>query len=164
MLQVKSFLMSDDKGMNELLKTHTIAEGATIMVSEGKVVVPFQDGLPPTKEQKRIFILEKKLDHELKVQKLEHDLKVQMNKANGAVNQLNEIIEKLSNAEESAKASGNKKQSKEVYDHKKELEERKKTLTQVVTQAEISMTTTRAEITNQMGEIEVYNEELKELE
>lgn len=60
MLRVKSFDISDDKGINALLDKHSLAGGAHILVSEGKVCIPYEDGKPATNEQKISVIGEQK--------------------------------------------------------------------------------------------------------
>lgn len=48
MLQVASFEISDAEGMNALLTTKKLASGMHIIVSDGKVCIPYEDGTPPT--------------------------------------------------------------------------------------------------------------------
>lgn len=50
MLKVASFDISDAKGMNDLLSTAKLASGMHILVSEGKVCIPYEDGTPASKE------------------------------------------------------------------------------------------------------------------
>lgn len=44
MLKVKSFKITDDVGMNDLLNKFRIAKNAQILVSEGHIVIPYEDG------------------------------------------------------------------------------------------------------------------------
>ncbi len=46
MLRVKSFGIMDDKGMNELLDNYKLADGMHILVSDGQVCIPYEDGQP----------------------------------------------------------------------------------------------------------------------
>lgn len=48
--------MDDDKGVNELLENYRLAEGASIFVSDGKILVPFEDGQPMNDKHKAIDI------------------------------------------------------------------------------------------------------------
>lgn len=48
MLKVKSFKFSNEAGMNDLLSKHRIASGAHIMVSNGEIAIPYEDGTAPT--------------------------------------------------------------------------------------------------------------------
>ena len=52
MIQVASFEIGDSEGMNALLSTKKLAAGMHILVSDGKVCIPFEDGSAPTKEIK----------------------------------------------------------------------------------------------------------------
>ena len=45
MIQVKSFKISDSDGINKLLNKYRLASGAHILVSEGQISVPYEDGL-----------------------------------------------------------------------------------------------------------------------
>lgn len=58
MLRVKSFKISDDKGINELLENYRLAPGAHVFVSEGELCVPFEDGEPENNAQKTVRIKE----------------------------------------------------------------------------------------------------------
>ena len=48
MLRVRSFEIADADGINELLAEYHLAGGANILVSDGKVCIPFEDGEPDT--------------------------------------------------------------------------------------------------------------------
>lgn len=54
MLQVKSFKLTDDKGINELLVTNRLAAGASFFMSEGVICIPFEDGEPANAKQQII--------------------------------------------------------------------------------------------------------------
>lgn len=60
MLRVKSFDMKDDEGINKLLESNRLASGAHILVSEGKVIIPYEDGQPETPAQTTVRIQEEK--------------------------------------------------------------------------------------------------------
>lgn len=69
MLKTQSFKMSDCKGMNALLDRYPLAQGMHILVSNGEVIIPFQDGEPETlacrvttiKEQINSLLVQKEL-------------------------------------------------------------------------------------------------------
>lgn len=50
MLKVKSFRITDDKGINEMLSKYRLAPKAQLLISEGVVLLPFEDGEEPTPE------------------------------------------------------------------------------------------------------------------
>lgn len=52
MLKVASFEITSDKAINELLSKYRLAPGAHILVSNGQVLIPYEDGEPETKEIK----------------------------------------------------------------------------------------------------------------
>lgn len=58
MLRVASFPITDAAGINALLDTKRLASGAHILVSEGHVCIPFEDGEPETAAQRIIAIKE----------------------------------------------------------------------------------------------------------
>jgi hypothetical protein len=60
MIKVASFNIADSDGINKLLEKYRLASGAHILVSEGQVCVPYEDGSEPNNEQKVIEILEQK--------------------------------------------------------------------------------------------------------
>lgn len=54
MLQVKSFKLTDDAGINELLLNYRLAAGASFFMSEGMICIPFEDGEPANAKQQII--------------------------------------------------------------------------------------------------------------
>ena len=54
MLNVKSFKLSDDTGVNDLLSKYRLAEGASIFVSDGEIMVPYDDGAPMNNSHRAI--------------------------------------------------------------------------------------------------------------
>lgn len=52
MLQLKSFKFEEDKEMSEFLLTHSLHQSASVFTSEGKILIPYEDGMAPTTEQK----------------------------------------------------------------------------------------------------------------
>jgi hypothetical protein len=60
MLRVASFKITDDIGINRLLENYRIAEGAQILISDGHVCIPFEDGAPMTNSQRAVMLKEQK--------------------------------------------------------------------------------------------------------
>lgn len=58
MLLTKAFKISDDRGINELLTKYRLASGAHILVSDGQVLIPYEDGAPPNAAQSIVQIRE----------------------------------------------------------------------------------------------------------
>ena len=46
MLKTASFSIEDSEGINEILAKYKLAPGAHILVSDGKVCIPYEDGAP----------------------------------------------------------------------------------------------------------------------
>jgi hypothetical protein len=76
MLQVKSFKMDDDTAMNDLLTRYRIAQGAGIFVSNGEIVIPYEDGEPMNKAQQIISIKEQKNTMHTELAIIEHSQEV----------------------------------------------------------------------------------------
>lgn len=120
MLKVKSFQLSDDSGVNELLSKYRLAQGASIFVSNGEIMVPYEDGEPANDAQKNIDIRVQINEFENKINELEY--------SNEVVNGLTqELRGKLSTAEADVQAietehKAAKQITKEMKFHKKEAE------------------------------------------
>jgi hypothetical protein len=76
MIKVASFKISDSDGINNLLSKYRLASGAHILVSEGQLCVPYEDGLEPNNEQKAIEILEQKKTMQIDYRMLTHSQRV----------------------------------------------------------------------------------------
>lgn len=76
MLQVKSFSITDDVGINNLLSTYRIAEGAHILVTDGQVCIPYEDGEPMSASQVRIETLEQINKLNRQIAPMEHSQRV----------------------------------------------------------------------------------------
>ena len=157
MLQTKSFKVSDDSGINELLKKFRLAPGANILVSDGYMNVPFEDGLPMNVSQKRVDLLESKYKLEAEVHVINRGQKVLLNKINGVRDQFNSLQSDLKEIE-------TKQNSPEVHKAKQGVKEEIKRLDNVMQQYEVSLVNGQAEMTNKVEEIKVYEEEIKGLE
>lgn len=60
MLKVKSFTFDQEKEMNEFLANNLLAKGASVFVSDGKIIFPVEDGEAKSKEQMIFSIQEQK--------------------------------------------------------------------------------------------------------
>lgn len=76
MLRVASFEISNDKGINELLSKYRLAAGAHILVSEGKLCIPYEDGEPKNAAQKVIDIKEQQQKCRDQIADIVHSQKV----------------------------------------------------------------------------------------
>jgi hypothetical protein len=76
MLKVQSFDIMDSDGMNELLSKHRLASGAHILVTDGKVCIPYEDGQEPNIHQKNSALAEVRNNHCIEMMLAEHSLAV----------------------------------------------------------------------------------------
>lgn len=114
MLRVKSFKISDDEAMNELLSQYRLAPGAHFLVTDGQIQVPYEDGEPDTvathivaiKEQKLTMLKEREIiDHSQRVlEYLMADAENRLNVATAAWNSAksNKMLEKRMNEAQGA--------------------------------------------------------------
>lgn len=102
MLLTKAFDISDDKGVNELLSKYRLAAGASILVSDGRILVPYEDGQPPTSSQQVAKIREDQIKLRDQIEIIEHSNKVLAHlvaDAQDRVNVLNAQTDKAANKE-----------------------------------------------------------------
>lgn len=114
MLKVKSFDLMDDKGMNDLLTKYRLASGAHILVSEGKVCIPYEDGETENDSQRLIRISEQKNLMLAELDILRHSLLV-------VESQIDDQKSDLAIAESVYKVAPNDKESERQYYHKKTI-------------------------------------------
>lgn len=154
MLKVKSFKMSEASEINELLNTHGIYKEASMLMSNGEIIVPYEDGLGPNVEQKINKIKALKYADQSKVEGFLHDQKVLSIQEKGVQKEIEEIEAKMVTA-------GGKK---EDYENNKEYKEVLKRLENVLNQTQNAIIMNQSEVTRLMTEIFVYDEEIAVLE
>jgi hypothetical protein len=115
MLKVKSFKISDDAAINELLSKYRIAKNAQILVSEGNVMIPYEDGEALSGEPLKNLYLEIRNDEILKVKILEQAQA-------GLVLQLERMSADLKTIDASLEETAHSKDSRNLKDSKKVLE------------------------------------------
>lgn len=149
MLLTKSFDIADSAGVNELLTTYRLASGAHILVSEGKILVPYEDGEPMNTAQLIVSIKEdrNKLQAELRI--IEHSQKVMEHLIADAQDRVN-----VAKAQEDA-ATANKVQ--------KELEAKRKTAEGALNELLNQKLMNEHEITRLNVNIELFEAEVKRL-
>ena len=146
--------MGDDVGMNELLSKHGLYKSADIMISNGEIILPYEDGQLPNTEQKICKLLELRNTEKSKVDGLLHDQKVLGIQEKGIQKEIAEIESKMVTA-------GGKK---EDYDNNKEYKKVLERLENVLNQTQNSIIMNQSEVTRLMTEIFVYDEEIAVLE
>lgn len=154
MLRVKSFKIEDDAGVNELVSKYQLASGMHILVSEGYVMIPFEDGTEKPSNLWKIGFQEERNTLMAKVELIKHSQKALEIKNKG----IKEQIQTLEN--ELVTIGGIKK----AYDDNKPKEAEIKHLKKVLEDNENQTTANKAEITHYMANIEAYTEIIKNLD
>ena len=157
MLKVQSFKMSDSEGINKLLSTSRLAEGAHILVSEGEVIIPYEDGEPKNTAQKIVDIKEQKNKILEQIEIIRHSQDVLDFLIKDAEKRIGEA---QANIAEANQKSG----SKEKYDGMKELEATLKRVTDARRDLENQKNQNDMELARLTLNIELFNETITELE
>jgi hypothetical protein len=89
MLLTKSFDISDDKGVNTLLTKYRLASGAHILVSDGRVLIPYEDGAPPNTAQRTVQIREDQNKLRAEMEIIQHSNRVLNHLVADAENRVN---------------------------------------------------------------------------
>lgn len=153
MLKVKSFDISDDKGINDLLTTYRLASGASILISDGKICVPYEDGNEDNNAQKIIFIKEQKNKMLVERFLLVHSQEVlEINKANTEA--------KIKEVEATLITTGGKKKD---YDANKEKDAELKRLNNTLTQTNNQILMNLAELGRIDANVLVFDKKIAEL-
>jgi hypothetical protein len=154
MLKTKAFKFSDDAGINELLSKHILYKGADLMVSNGEIIIPYEDGQLPNTEQKILKLLELRNSEIAKTHGILHDQKVLGIQEKG-------IKKEIQDAESKMVTLSNKK---EDYQNNKQFKELIQRLENVLTQTQNTIIMNQSELTRIFTDISVYDEEIAVLE
>ncbi len=113
MLQVASFDISDADGINNLLNKYRLAEGAHILVSDGKVCIPYNDGTPKSKEQSIVDKQEQINTMLAQIELIEHSNKVLNFLATDANKRVDDAIVEVRTAQEAHDALSKKEREQQ---------------------------------------------------
>jgi len=155
MLRVKSFKLSDDKGINEILTNYRLAQGASVFMSNGEICIPYEDGEPEPVSLTVISLLEQK-----------NILKNQENVIKTAQRVNAHLIEHAKARVELAKADlaeAEKASGKSKYDNKKKAEEALAHAENVLNQTENTKLQNDEELKRLALNIQVIDEQVAEL-
>jgi beta-lactamase superfamily II metal-dependent hydrolase len=158
MIKVQSFKISDADGINDLLSKYRLASGAHILVSDGQVCIPYEDGLEPTNEQKVIEILEQKNVMQVQYRILTHSQRVleeQIKDIEGKIDELREQVA-LPKTQQGY-------DTKQGYDQRKGVDGEIKRLENVVEQAKQTHFNNKPEVWRMEINFQVFDEKVKEL-
>jgi len=152
MLKVKSFKISDDKGINELLTNYRMASGAHILVSEGSLCIPYEDGEKPNKSQLICSLAEQRNNTQTQLDLLIHSQLVLDIQAKGIRKEIERCEAELVTPD-----------SKESYDKGKNLKDEVKRLQNVLSQTENQIVMNQSEVTRLNTNIAVFEESIAKL-
>lgn len=161
MLKIKSFSIGEGEAISEFLSHNVLHGKSNILISEGQLAIPYEDGLAPNKEQLILMAMEDKNMMADTLSPITHSQRVLELQIIGVEKQIGEqkaIIEKLEGSSES-----NPKAKKEVYNEIKNAEKEIKRLENVRTQTENQMIMNQAEITRITMNLAVYDETIAKL-
>jgi septal ring factor EnvC (AmiA/AmiB activator) len=152
MLKVASFKITDADGINDLLSKYRLASGAHILISDGQVCVPYEDGTEPNKEQLIIEILEQKNVTLAQYRMLTHSQRVLEEQIKDMEGKIEELRERVTFPK-----------TKEGYDQRKEVDEEIKRLEKIVEDTKNQHTQNKAEVYRMEVNFQVFDEKVNEL-
>jgi hypothetical protein len=156
MLRLKSFDFTQEAEMNALLDKHILASGAHVFVSDGKIILPIEDGLPKTNAQRIVEIQEQKNIIADKLDIIIHSQRVlDLNMADAKV-RINEAKANLAEAES--------KKGKDKFDAVKECTEILKNLERSLADLNGQYIKNKVEVIHQEMNLRVYDERIAELQ
>lgn len=153
MLRLKSFEMTDEQGMNDCLGQCVLAEKSAVFVSNGRIVLQIEDGIPMTNAQKMVDAKEKRNKKMASIDIINHAQRVLDVKIENVEKQIFALEEKVA-------IPGDKKS----YDSKKTNEEAIKRLKSIFNNFLNEEIGLKAELDSIIVEIDIYNETISDLE
>lgn len=154
MLKVASFGIQEEEKINSLLSHHPLAAGMHILVSEGKILIPYEDGSPEPKEVTISAIGEQKNTMLRQIAIIEHSQRVNEKQIADAKDAVNGI------------EANPPKPSKGTYvnaDDKKSHEQRLKIVKGNLANLESQYMMNKAEIDRLKFNIDCYDEQIASL-
>lgn len=113
MLQVKSFTFDQEKEINHLLQNYRLAAGASIFVSDGKIILPYEDGEPKNAAQGII-------DYKVQINEMAGQIEVITHSNKVMADMIADLHQKLTVAEADYKATPNMKEKEQLVKALKE--------------------------------------------
>lgn len=153
MLKVKSFSITDAEGINETLSKYNLASGMHILVSEGSVCIPLEDGEPENNEQKIC-----KIKEESNIMRTQYDMLVHSKMVNDEqMRKVEEDLQRYNDLPVEMDKKGIKSHSKEV----KEVIDK---LNNVKAQLESTMRMNESEMARMEINFVVFDKRISELQ
>jgi hypothetical protein len=157
MLTLRSFTFDQEKEMNEVLENGRLAAGSHVFVSEGKIIIPIEDGKPKNQAQIIIDVKEQMNTITDQMAIIDHSQKVLERLMKDATVRVKEAEANLAEAEA-------QKKTKKKYDDVKVLEERFKGCKSALRQLEDQKLQNEMEFARLTLNIEIFTEKLARLE
>lgn len=172
MLQVKSFKIEDGDKLTEFMKTHMLHGKSNILISNGYLAVPIEDGTGPNTEQLILSTMEDREVMRAQSLPIVHSQRVIEIEILGIDKQFDEHNTKIVEADALYKNSKDKTKTdkeqfsgqKTAYEAKKKAEAEIKRLENVKVQKENQHLLNQAELTRMAINIAVYDETIANLE
>ncbi len=154
MLQIKSFKISEGEAMSEFLKKNILHGKSNILVSEGMLAIPYEDGEAPNNAQLILQAMEDKNMMKDQLVPIVHSQRVLEKTIEGITKQIEALDEKAN------VKTGDKKAD---YSNEQECKKEIKRLENVRTQSDNQRIMNQAEITRIMTNLDVYDETIARL-
>jgi len=151
MLRVRSFKISEGAFIDDLLREYPLGNGAQILVSNGYVLIPYDDGEETPLVLKINRINQLIGEKTAKKEEMIHIQNTHVHKQRGVLKQLEGLEIDLEKPEVLEDGS-----QKSIYKDTKDIKFKIKTLENVREQLVVQIMQSQAEITNLNTDIEVY--------
>lgn len=154
MLQIKSFPIKDGEAMSEFLKKNILHGKSSILISEGMLAIPYEDGEAPNNAQLILQAMEDKNMMNDQLVPIIHSQKVLEKTIEGITKQIEALDEKAN------VKTGDKKAD---YTNEQECKKEIKRLENVRAQSDNQRIMNQAEITRITINLDVYDETIAKL-
>ncbi len=155
MLRLKSFKFDQEAEMNALLDSYRLAQGAHVFVSDGFLIIPYEDGEPKTNVQKVIDVKEQKNIIIDQMGIIEHSQQVLGNLKLDAKRRVDEAKANLAEAET--------KKGKEKFDAIKDCTDTLKNAERALKDVEGQEMQNKIELVRLQLNIDLFDERIEEL-
>jgi hypothetical protein len=154
MLKFKNFKLTNDVGINDLLSKNILAKGASVYMSNGEILIPYEDGSLPSPIHQILFNKELRNEQVRQLDILIHSQKVNDAQATGIRAEISKLEEQLVTTPK----------GKEEMKKNREISDEVRRLTNVLNQTETQIIMNQAEVTRLVTNINVFEESIATLE
>lgn len=158
MLQIQSFSIKDSDAISQWLKTHRLAAGSNILVTDGYLAFPYEDGMPDTPSLRLAFFHEMKRELESQREPIIHSQKVLQRQIDAYTSDRNAL-----QAELDADTENTSDRTSTRYKKRKNVEEKIKFLDSRISEKGNQLNMNIVEIERVNKNIEIYEESIAEV-